>query len=334
MSNKPIVAVTMGDPCGIGPEIIVKALSHDEIKQACNLVVIGNSEILERSAFSMGIPWQVTRISSLKHYDDGGIAVIDNGKLDLASIEQGKVSPEAGRASVEWILEAAELISSGQVQAIATAPINKEAAQLAGFAEVGHMEILQKFSGADEVATMLTAGNLRVVHLTTHRSLAKAVEFVTKQNVLDKIALTDRCFKEWGFSTPRIAVSALNPHGGEAGLLGREEIDEVIPAVESARASGMDVVGPIPADSVFHQAITGRYDAVVVLYHDQGHIPIKVLDFHGSVSVNLGLPFTRTSVDHGTAFDIAGQGVANEEGMKNAILAASFIAETGHLPSR
>lgn len=332
MSNKPLVAVTMGDPCGIGPEIIVKALSQDEVKQACNLVVIGSSEMLERSASSMGIPWQVRRISSMNDYEGGNVSVIDSGKLDLTSVQHGKISPEAGRASVEWILEAADLISSRHVQAIATAPINKEAAQLAGFIEVGHMEILQKYSGSDEVATMLTSGNLRVVHLTTHRSLARAVEFVTKQNVLSKIALTDRCFKNWGFHSPRIAVSALNPHGGEAGLLGKEEIEEVIPAVEMARTNGINVVGPIPADSVFPQAIAGGYDAVVVLYHDQGHIPIKVLDFHGSVSINLGLPFTRTSVDHGTAFDIAGKGIANEEGMKNAILAASHIAETGHLP--
>ena len=179
---------------------------------------------------------------------------------------------------------------------------------------------------------MLTAGNLRVVHLTTHRTLARAIEYVTKDHILAKLELTHRYFQEWGFPTPRIAVAALNPHGGDGGLLGREEIDEIVPAVEEARSQGMEVTGPVPADSVFPQAIAGRYDAILVLYHDQGHIPIKVKDFAGSVSINLGFSFVRTSVDHGTAFDIAGKGVADETGMMEAIRAAAFIASTGHLP--
>ena len=194
------------------------------------------------------------------------------------------------------------------------------------------MELLQSLTGAKEVATMLTAGNLRVVHLTTHRSLARAVEYVKKDNIFAKLELTHNSFKEWGFQNPRIAVAALNPHGGDGGLLGREEIDEIVPAVEEARKQGMDVSGPIPADSVFPQAIDGSYDAVLVLYHDQGHIPIKVKDFDGSVSINLGFPFVRTSVDHGTAFDIAGKGIASETGMKEAIRVAAYIANTGHLP--
>ena len=194
------------------------------------------------------------------------------------------------------------------------------------------MELLQRLTGAKQVATMLTADNLRVVHLTTHRSLAQAVAYVKKDNILEKLKLTYECFQEWGFSTPRIAVAALNPHGGDGGLLGREEIEEITPALEEARTQGIEAMGPIPADSVFPQALEGRYDAVLVLYHDQGHIPIKVKDFYGSVSINLGLPFTRTSVDHGTAFDIAGKGIASETGMKKAIQAAAIIAGTGRLP--
>ncbi|MDP6101886.1 MAG: 4-hydroxythreonine-4-phosphate dehydrogenase PdxA, partial [Dehalococcoidia bacterium] len=225
-----------------------------------------------------------------------------------------------------------EMALAGQVQAIATAPIHKEAARLAGYQDIGHTELLQSLTGAKEVATMLTAGNLRVVHLTTHKTLARAVEYVKKGHILAKLELTHRSFQGWGFPTPRIAVAALNPHGGDGGLLGREEIDEIAPAVEEARGQGMEVTGPIPADSVFPQAIGGRYDAVLVLYHDQGHIPIKVKDFEGSVSINLGFPFVRTSVDHGTAFDIAGKGIADATGMKEAIRAAAFIASTGHLP--
>jgi len=195
------------------------------------------------------------------------------------------------------------------------------------------MELLQKLSGAKEVATMLTAGNLRVVHLTTHRSLAKAVEFVKRENVLAKIELTYNSFREWGFSDPRIAVAALNPHGGDGGLIGREEIEEIVPAVNDALALGINVTGPIPADSVFPQAINDNYDVVVVLYHDQGHIPIKVKDFEGSISINLGFPFTRTSVDHGTAFDIAGKGIADATGMIKTLEATAFIANTGNLPA-
>jgi 4-hydroxythreonine-4-phosphate dehydrogenase len=194
------------------------------------------------------------------------------------------------------------------------------------------MELLQSLSRAKEVATMLTAGSLRVVHLTTHKTLAQAVAFVKKDNIVVKLKLTHTSFQEWGFSTPRIAVAALNPHGGDGGLLGREEIEEIAPAVEEARAQGIDAIGPIPADSVFPQAVDGRYDVVLVLYHDQGHIPIKVKDLDGSVSINLGFPFVRTSVDHGTAFDIAGKGIASETGMKQAIQAAAFIAGTGRLP--
>ena len=179
---------------------------------------------------------------------------------------------------------------------------------------------------------MLTAGRLRVVHLTTHKSLAQAVAYVKRDHLLAKLALTHRCFQEWGFSPPRIAVAALNPHGGEGGLLGREEIEEITPAVEEARRQGMEVTGPVPADSVFPQAIEGRFDVVLVLYHDQGHIAIKVHSFDGSVSIALGLPFIRTSVDHGTAFDIAGRGIARETGMRRAIQVAAFMASKGRLP--
>jgi len=330
--DKPIVAITMGDVCGIGPEVIAKSLIQEDIIANCHPLVIGNLAILTETARDLGISLTTKKISDVKEITDGSISVMDLENISSQDFTIGRISARAGQASVDWILKAAELLSKGFVDAMATAPINKEAVQACGYKEVGHMELLQAYSGAKDVATMLVANNLRVVHLTTHRSLARAVEYVTKQNLMDKIELTYRCFKEWGFEDPRIAVAALNPHGGEAGLLGSEEIDSIIPAVEEASSNGINITGPIPADSVFPQAVAGKYDAVVVLYHDQGHIPIKVIDFDGSVSINLGLPFTRTSVDHGTAFDIAGKGIATPDGMINSIRVAAHIAQTGNLP--
>jgi 4-hydroxythreonine-4-phosphate dehydrogenase len=332
MSDRPIIALTLGDPSGIGPEVTAKALAHPDVLASCHPLIIGNTQLLNKTIKDLGLTFEITPVSSAAEAKENTVSILDSGNLNAEDIVAGHISAAAGKASVEWILNAGEMALSGQVQAIATAPIHKEAAKLAGYQDIGHMELLQTLTGAKEVATMLTAGNLRVVHLTTHRSLARAVEYVKKDNIFAKLELMHTSFKGWGFPTPRIAVAALNPHGGDGGLLGREEIEEIAPAVEEARRQGMEVTGPIPADSVFPQAIAGRYDAVLVLYHDQGHIPIKVKDFEGSISINLGFPFVRTSVDHGTAFDIAGKGIADETGMKQAILAAAFIASTGHLP--
>ena len=203
---------------------------------------------------------------------------------------------------------------------------------MAGYHEVGHMEIFQRQTNATEVATMLMARRLRVVHLTTHRSLRIACDYVTKENVLEKIKLTDKHFRLWGFPEPRIGVAALNPHSSDGGLLGDEEQQQIEPAVASARSLGINAIGPVPADTVFVQAIDGEYDVVLAMYHDQGHIPIKVHDWARSVSVNLGLPFTRTSVDHGTAYDIAGKGMADPVSMVEAIKTAVAVVSEGRLP--
>jgi 4-hydroxythreonine-4-phosphate dehydrogenase len=333
MDNLPVIGITMGDPAGIGPEVIVKALNERWLTDSFHPLIIGNLHLLSKTAKDLGCDLEFAEISSAQDARVNRISVFDMGNLNPENVEHGKISADCGRASVEWILEAGRMALNGEIDAIATAPIHKEAAQLAGYNDIGHMELLQKLSGAKEVATMLTAGNLRVVHLTTHRSLARAVEFVKRENVLAKIELTYNSFKEWGFSDPRIAVAALNPHGGDGGLIGREEIEEIVPAVNDALALGINVTGPIPADSVFPQAINDNYDVVVVLYHDQGHIPIKVKDFEGSISINLGFPFTRTSVDHGTAFDIAGKGIADATGMIKTLEATAFIANTGNLPA-
>jgi 4-hydroxythreonine-4-phosphate dehydrogenase len=259
----------------------------------------------------------------------GAIDVLDLENLDYSSIEIGQLSAVAGKAAVEWVLKAGEMAAAGEVQAIVTAPINKEAAKMAGYKEVGHMEIFQRQTNSKEVATMLMADVLRVVHLTTHRQLRIACDYVTVDNVLAKLKLTQEHFVKWGFPSPRIGVSALNPHASDGGLLGDEEEKQIAPAIEKARAQGIDATGPVPPDTVFTQAIDGKYDVVLAMYHDQGHIPIKVHNWERSVSVNLGFPFIRTSVDHGTAFDIAGKGIANHNSMAEAIgVAVDLVSDS------
>ena len=334
MAERPLVAITMGDPAGIGAEVTARALQGDWVYQKCRPFVIGSTAAMAAALRIVESASRARPAFAIEEVEgrSGIVDVLDLETLDFANVEYGKISPVAGKASVEWILKAGELASQGLVQAIATAPINKESCSLAGYNDIGHMEIFQRQTGVKNVATMLIADVLRVVHLTTHRSLRIACDYVTKENVLDKIMLTDNVFKEWGFPNPRIGVAALNPHASDGGLLGEEEEQQIAPAVRDARAAGIAATGPIPADTVFNQAIDGKYDAVIAMYHDQGHIPIKVHDWVHSVSVNLGLPFIRTSVDHGTAFDIAGKGVADSESMLESIKVAVSLASDGKLP--
>ena len=334
MSQRPLVAITMGDPAGIGAEVTAKALQDDWVYEKCRPFVVGSAAAMSAALDLIGANGGASAVHALEYVSGrrGAIDVLDLENLDFSQIEYGAVSASAGRASVEWILRAGELAASGEVAAIATAPINKEACSLAGHKDIGHMEIFQRQTQAPNVATMLMARALRVVHLTTHRSLRVACDHVTRENVLGKIELTDRCFRAWGFAAPRIGVAALNPHASDGGLLGDEEAKQIAPAVRDARRAGIDAAGPIPADTVFNQAIDGGFDAVIAMYHDQGHIPIKVHDWAKSVSVNLGLPFVRTSVDHGTAFDIAGKGVADAESMRESIRVAVSLASDSILP--
>ena len=319
----------MGDPCGIGPEVTAKALSQPLVYERCRPIVLGSTAALEAAIEISGNGVSANAVHSLDEAtgDPGAIDVLDPENLDYGAISPGELSAVAGRASVEWVLKAGELAASGAVRAIVTAPINKQACSLAGYEDVGHMEIFQRQSGVDEVATMLMAEELKVVHLTTHRSLRAACDYVTRDNVLAKIELTHRSFEEWGYDSPRIGVAALNPHAGDGGIIGDEEATQIAPAVRDARSRGIDAVGPVPADTVFNQAIDGKLEVVLAMYHDQGHIPIKVHNWAKSISVNLGLPFVRTSVDHGTAFDIAGMGVADETSMIEAIVVAAALAE-------
>ena len=334
MADRPIIAITMGDPCGIGPEVVAKAVARPDIRELCSPLAVGNTGVLRDIVARLGLPLTVREAASPgdAHGPEDSIAVLDPHNLDMTAIMLGQVSAEAGKACMEWVEVAARLCLSGEVQAMATAPVNKEAAALAGYKEIGHMEVLQRLTGVDEVATMLISGELRVVHLTTHRSLRAACDAVTRENVLAKLQLTNDHFQQWGFPRPRIGVAALNPHASDGGLLGDEEATAITPAVKEAENLGLRVTGPVPADTVFNQAIDGQYDAVLCMYHDQGHIPVKVHGFEQSIAVNLGLPLIRTSVDHGTAFDIAGQGAAQAESMAQAIKLAAGLASGRGLP--
>lgn len=328
IDHKPLVAITMGDPAGIGPEVTAKALTDDRVYERCRPFVIGNIPAMDDALrlINASNPIRPARDINNVLGQSGTVDVLDLNNLDYGTIAKGKVSAAAGGASVEWVLKAGELAAAGHVQAIVTAPINKKASSLAGYKDVGHMELLQQHTGAGQVATMLMTPGLRVVHLTTHRSLRVACAYVTKDRVLSMILLTNSCFQQWGFPSPRIGVASLNPHASDEGLLGDEEEKEITPAVIEACSRGLDAEGPIAADTVFNRAIDGHYDVVIAMYHDQGHIPIKVHNWAKSITLNLGFPFIRTSVDHGTAFDIAGRGIADHKSMLEAIRVAVDLA--------
>ena len=334
MTERPTVAITMGDPCGIGPEVVAKAVTRPAIRELCAPLVVGSSAVLRETAARLGLAVAIREAEGAwdTPATNDSVTVLDPHNLAADTIALGEVSADAGRASIEWVELATRLCLSGDAGAMATAPINKEAVSLAGYREIGHMELLQTLTGSQRVATMLVSGKLRVVHLTTHRSLRAACDAVTKENVLANLKLTQDQFEQWGFPQPRIGVAALNPHASNGGLLGDEEATAIGPAVEEAKRLGLRVTGPVPADTLFNQAIDGTYDVVLAMYHDQGHIPIKVHGFERSISINLGLPLIRTSVDHGTAFDIAGKGVAQDDSMAEAIKAAAALAFGQGLP--
>ena len=300
----------------------------------CRPVVIGSVWAMQDAAelaakAAGGTPLRVLMIASPDQAAGvfGTIEVLEPYKLRREDVRQGEVSAECGKSSVEYIEEAARLALAGKIVAMATAPINKEAVHLAGYEQdIGHQEVLARMTGAKVTATMLIAGKLRVAHLSTHKPLRIACEYVRTANIVEKLELTHKCMEDWGIPQPRIAVAGLNPHGGEGGLLGREEIDEIAPAVAEGRERGIDARGPYPGDSVFYRAVRGEFDAVLVMYHDQGHIAIKMHNFEESTTVTMGIPIIRTSVDHGTAFDIAGKGVAHHISLVRAVEAAVQLA--------
>ena len=327
MSERPLIAVTLGDPSGIGPEVVAKAWAQPVVHEHGRLVLIGDAAAVRQAVEQVGSAAEVRTVSSVGEASGDG-AVIEVLEVEgvAAAFPTGELSLESARASHAWVERAAGLAISGEIAAMTTASVNKEGWRAAGIIDTGHQEVLKRMSGSSHVATMLVSGELRCMHLSTHLSLAEACAFVTREHVLEAIRLTHDHFMRWGFESPRIGVAALNPHGSDGGLIGTTEQDEIAPAIADAVGLGIDARGPVPADSVFNQAIDGQHDVVVVMYHDQGHIPIKVHGFEESVSVNLGLPFVRTSVDHGTAFDIAGQNRAQATSMVEAILLATRLA--------
>jgi 4-hydroxythreonine-4-phosphate dehydrogenase len=325
--TKNIIAIPMGDPAGIGPEITVKALDKPEIYEVCSPLVIGHSEVLKHAMKYTNTFLEMNEINDPSEgiYEHGTIDVISLDNLDVDQLEMGKVQAQCGKAAYEYIEKSVALALEGKVTALATTPINKESLKAAKVPFIGHTEILAELTKSDDPLTMFEVLNMRIFFLTRHLSLKDAIAAITKDRVCDYLIRCDKALQQLGVENRKIAVAALNPHGGENGLFGYEEIDEIRPGIEAAIEKGIDAVGPVPADSVFHHALNGRYAAVLSLYHDQGHIAAKMTDFERTISVTNGLPFLRTSVDHGTAFDIAGKGIASSVSMEECIkLAAKY----------
>jgi 4-phospho-D-threonate 3-dehydrogenase / 4-phospho-D-erythronate 3-dehydrogenase len=325
---RPVLAVTMGDPAGIGPEIAVRALLSPEVRGISRSFLIGDARVFERALAACGITASLNRIAGPETLADrdGVIDVMHQETVDPAALQIGKVQALGGEAAYAAIRTSIELAMAGRVAGIATTPINKESLKAAKISFIGHTEMFADQTGAREEMTMFTISGLKIFFLTRHLSLMEACRQITRDRTLRGIENSMKALRQLGIDAPHLAVAALNPHGGEDGLFGREEIEAIKPAIEAARARGMRVSGPVPADSVFHMARIGRYDAVLSLYHDQGHIAAKMMDFEKTVSVTLGLPILRTSVDHGTAFDIAGTGKASAVSMIEAIkVAAEYV---------
>ena len=318
------IGITMGDPAGIGPEIIVKTLQEMLPEDRSRVVVIGNIDVLERASRLIG---KGLIFSDSFTVDKGSIPVVHVQTAGVASIKDGQLSASAGEAAFRFVEKAAELSLDKLISVIVTAPLNKAAMHLAGHKFDGHTELLASITGAKSSYMLLAGPQLNAIHVTTHTSLANAAVTPSIQRVLDTIRIGNQHFKDMGYTNPRLAVAGLNPHCGEGGLFGSEETDRLAPAIEQAIADGIDVQGPISGDTVFYRALKGEFDLVVAQYHDQGHMPTNLIAFNETVNVSLGLPIHRTSVDHGTAFEIAWKGVANNTNMKAAIDYARRIAD-------
>jgi 4-phospho-D-threonate 3-dehydrogenase / 4-phospho-D-erythronate 3-dehydrogenase len=328
--TKPVLAITMGDPGGIGPEIIAKALAHIEVYERSRPLVIGERRAIEAAVRITGAPLEVRNVDDPSDAGEhpGRIDLIDLHNIDIEQLGRARVCAEVGRAAYEYLERATALALEGSVGAIVTAPLNKEALSEAGWVGVGHTELLARFAGVPEksVAMMLASNRLRVVHVSTHVSLRRAIELVTADRIVTAARLAGETARDIVGREPHLAIAGLNPHAGEHGLFGSEEQEHIEPAIQRLRAEGWHVSGPVSPDTVFLRATAGDYDAVVAMYHDQGHIPSKFAGFDDTVNVTLGLPIVRTSVDHGTAYDIAGTGQANEANLLAAIELAGQMA--------
>lgn len=330
----PRVGITMGDPAGIGAEVVLKAVAEEEVRAVCQPIIIGDAQLLAHNARTLNLQCGYEIVRRNERFPEQSTApIIFHLNNIQGHIEPGTESATAGRAAGEYIEAAVELCAAGSIDAIATAPINKKALFLGGYSFPGHTEFLSHLTGTDDFAMGFVASNLRVVLISTHVPLSEAITLVRRERIEKTIRLADLELRRWGIEQPRLAVAALNPHGAEGGLFGIEESSEILPAVEACKAiDRINVSGPYSADTIFLRASRGEFDAVIACYHDQAMIPVKCLSFGEAVNVTLGLPFIRTSVDHGTAFDIAGKGIAEHSSMVAAIkLAAELSLRAGEI---
>ena len=329
-TRKPIMAVTMGDPAGIGPEIVLETMQSEQIYDICNPFLIGHRDSLEIAAKLRGVTdLNINLISEPEEalFQHGTIDLLQTDVANDAVIEFGTIQKDAALRAYSYLVTSIELGKQGRIDAVSTAPINKAALALAEVPHIGHTEIYQALTESDHALTMFNVHKLRVFFLSRHVSLRQACDLVTRERILDYLTTIDAELRGIGFENPSIGVAALNPHVGEGGMFGTEEIEHIAPAVRDAQAQGINAHGPDSADAIFAFNLDGHYDCILSLYHDQGHIACKTYDFPNAVTITLGLPFMRSSVDHGTAFDIAGKGIAQGESMIEATRVAALYSQ-------
>lgn len=326
--NRPLIAVPIGDPAGVGPEIVAKSIASKEVFDVADCIVIGDKTIVDNAVKITETNLTVNIVSTPKEgdYREGILNLIDLGNIDMAKFEFGKVNGMCGKAAYEYIAKSIELANAGEVDAVATTPINKESLRAGDIHFIGHTEIFGALTGTEDPLTMFETNGMRVFFLTRHVSLREMLDMITKERIKDYVKRCLEALAKLGVTDGTMAIAGLNPHSGEHGLFGWEEVNEITPAIEELQAEGYNVTGPIGADSVFHQAAQGRYNSVLSLYHDQGHIATKTLDFEKTIAITNGMPILRTSVDHGTAFDIAGKNIVSAVSMIEAILLAAKYA--------
>lgn len=325
--KKPLIAVPIGDPAGIGPEIVAKAIASQEVFQTADCVVVGDRNVMENAINLVNANLKIHLITAPEegNYQEGVLNLVDLHNIAMDEFEFGKVNGMCGKAAYEYIEKSITFANDGKVDAIATTPINKESLRAGNINYIGHTEIFASLTHTEDPLTMFETNGLRVFFLTRHVSLRDMLDMITKERIEDYVKRCLAALEKLGVTEGTMAIAGLNPHSGEHGLFGWEEVNEIMPAVEKLRSEGYNVVGPIGADSVFHQAAQGKYNSVLSLYHDQGHIATKTLDFEKTISITNGMPILRTSVDHGTAFDISGKGFASPVSMIEAIrLAAKY----------
>lgn len=326
--KKSFIAVPIGDPAGVGPEIVAKSVASQKVFDAANCVIVGDKTVMENAIEIVGADLSIKEIEepSEGDFQKGVLNLIHLENVDHEKFEFGKVSGMCGKAAYEYIAKSIEFANEGKVDAVATTPINKESLRAGGINYIGHTEIFGALTGTKDPLTMFETNGMRVFFLTRHVSLREMLDMITKERIKDYVKRCTQALRKLGVDEGTMAIAGLNPHSGEHGLFGWEEVNEITPAIEELKQEGYDVAGPVGADSVFHQAAQGKYNSVLSLYHDQGHIATKTLDFEKTIAITNGMPILRTSVDHGTAFDIAGKGIVSAVSMIEAILLAAKYA--------